>query len=163
VSFEWAGPDRLRHGIRVLGPQGLLWEQGDLPRQPCNYPETAPALRASGRYSWELAARGYPVQRTRFELLSSDEAERIHAALALLEPGMLAGYPQNTMVLLRAGLFFQEGLYHAARREVLAGIAAAPEEPTLHLLLGRVNERVGLKDLAAEAFAEARLRSTRHP
>lgn len=34
---------------------------------------------------------------------------------------------------------------------------------TLELLLGRVYERVGLKDLAAEAFAEARLRSTRHP
>lgn len=62
-----------------------------------------------------------------------------------------------------ACLLFQEGLYHEARREVLAGIAAAPEEPTLHLLLGRVNERVGLKDLAAEAFAEARVRSTRHP
>lgn len=163
VTFEWAGPDRVRYSIRVLGPQGLLWEQGDLPRQRCNYPETAPALRAGGRYSWELAARGYPVQRTQFERLPSAEVERIHAALALLEPGMLPGYPQNTMVLLRAGLLFQERLYHEARREVLAGIAAAPEEPTLHLLLGRVNEWVGLKDLAAEAFAEARLRSTRHP
>jgi tetratricopeptide (TPR) repeat protein len=163
VTFEWAGSDRLRYSIRVLGPQGLLWEQADLPRQPFTYPEAAPALRAGVRYIWELAARGYPVQRTQFELLPSAEAGRVHAALALLESGMLASYPQNTMLLLRAGLLLQEGLYHEARRELLAGIAAAPEEPTLHLLQGRVYERVGLKELAAEAFAEARLRSTRQP
>jgi hypothetical protein len=163
VTFEWAGSDRPRYSIRVLGPQGLLWEQADLPRQPISYPQAAPALRAGARYTWELAAKGYPVQRAQFELLPSAEAARIQAALALFEPGMLVSYPQNTLVLLRAGLLLREGLYYEARQELLAGIATAPEEPTLYLLLGRVYERVGLKDLAAEAFAEARLRSTRHP
>src|SRR5262247_2831890 len=31
VTFEWLGPDRLRYSIRVRGPQGLLWEQAQLP------------------------------------------------------------------------------------------------------------------------------------
>jgi Tfp pilus assembly protein PilF len=61
---------------------------------------------------------------------------------------------------LRSGLLFGEGLYHEARRELLAGIAVDANEPTLHVLLGHVYDRMGLKDLAAEAFEAARVLST---
>ena len=30
--LEWGGSDRLRYTVRIRGPQGLLWEQRDLPR-----------------------------------------------------------------------------------------------------------------------------------
>ena len=161
VTFEWSGSDRLRYSIRVRGPQGLLWEQAQLPRQPLNYPETAPTLRAGIQYSWELESKGYPRQQAQFQLLSGSEAARVQDALGLLQPDRLAGFPPNTVVLLRAGLLFREELYLAARRELLSGIAADPNEPTLHLLLGHVYDRIGLKELAAEAFEEARLLSAR--
>lgn len=53
------------------------------------------------------------------------------------------------------GLLFQESLYADARRELVAAIAAAPEEATLHLLLGQVYDRTGLRSLAADEFDEA--------
>jgi hypothetical protein len=160
VTFEWSGSDRLRYSIRVHGPQGTPWERVQLPRQPFSYPETAPPLRDSVPYTWELQAKGQPVQRAQFELLPASEAARIQEALALLKPDALAGFPQNSVVLLRAGLLCEEGLYHEARRELLSGIVADPNEPALHLLLGHVYDRMGLKELAAEAFEEARLLST---
>ena len=163
VTFEWAGSDRLRYTVRVFGSQGFLWEQASLPRQPLAYPASAPTLRAGERYRWELEVPGHPVQRAQFELLPSSEAARVQSALALLQPATLSGYPRNTVVLMRAGLSVQEGLYHEARRELLAGIAADPAEPTLHLLLGNVYERIGLKDLATQEFEEAQFLSTRKP
>ena len=64
---------------------------------------------------------------------------------------------------MRAGLFFQEGLYADARRELMAGIAQDPDEPTLRQLLGYVYDRVGLIDLAAQEFDEAEFLATRKP
>ncbi|MBI4609579.1 MAG: hypothetical protein HY726_11275 [Candidatus Rokubacteria bacterium] len=162
VAFEWAGSDRLRYSVRVLGPEGLVWEQANLQRRPVDYPASAPALRPGVRYRWELTAPGHPVQRAQFEVLSAAEGARVRAALALLEPAGL-GYSRGTVALIRAGLLFQEGLYHDARRELLAGVVADPEEPTLHLLLGSVYERIGLKELAAREFEEAQFLSTRRP
>jgi hypothetical protein len=69
VTFEWSGSDRLRYSIRVRGPEGLQWEQTQLPRQSLSYPEAAPALAAGVRYAWELQTNGEPVQRAQFELL----------------------------------------------------------------------------------------------
>jgi Tfp pilus assembly protein PilF len=56
---------------------------------------------------------------------------------------------------------FREGLYHEARRELLSDIGADPAEPALHLLTGHVYDKIGLKELAAEAFEEVRVLSTR--
>ena len=152
VIFEWAGSDRPRYRVRIFGPHGLVWERANLPRQPLPYPPGPPALQAGVRYTWELEAEGYPRERAQFELVPPSEAERVQAALALLEPATLADYPRNTVALMRAGLLFQEGLYHEARRELLTAVRADPDEPTLHRLLGHVYERVGLRDLAAQEF-----------
>jgi hypothetical protein len=160
VTFEWSGSERLRYSVRVRGPQGLLWEQAQLPRQLLSYPEAAPALGAGVRYTWELQTNGHPVQRAQFELLPVSEAARVQETLALLQPDTLPGYPPNTILVLRVGFLFREGLYQEARRGLLAGIAADPNDPTLHLLLGHVYDRMGLKESAAEAFEAARLLST---
>lgn len=81
----------------------------------------------------------------------------------MLEPAALPGYPRNTVILMRAGFLFEQGLYAEARQELLAAIAADPDEPSLHLLLGHVYERTGLRELAAEEFDEADFLSTRTP
>ena len=163
VTFEWVGSDVYRYRVRVFGPQGLQWEQGNLPRRPVEYSASAPPLQPGTRYEWALDVSGQPVQRTHFEVLPTTDAARVEAALAELRPAALAAYPPSTVALMRAGLLFQEGLYAAARRDLLVGITADPDEPTLHQLLGYVYDRVGLTELAAAEFDEAEYLSTRKP
>ena len=156
VAFEWAGSDRLTYRVRVLGPGGgVLWEQADLPRRALAYPSTAPALTPGQRYTWELETREHGVQRASFDVAQPADASRVSEALAALTPDSARGYPPATLSLMRAGLLFQETFYADARRELLAAIASHPEEPTLHLLLGHVYARTGLRQLAANEFDEA--------
>jgi hypothetical protein len=163
VRFEWSGPSHLRYRLQVAGPQGTVWEQADLPRQPYEYPAVAPSLDAGMRYEWTLEARGHPPETAAFQIVAPAEAERIRGDLALLRPGTVAGYPRPTLAVMRASLLLRERLHHEARRDLLTAIAVDPEEPTLHLMLGLVYERTGLGDLAAEAFAESHYLSTRAP
>ncbi len=163
LTFEWAGWGSLRYGVRLSGPQGVMWEQADLPRPSVAYPASAPALVSNVRYSWQLDTSDLYVERTSFEVVSASNAQRIRDTLDLLAPATLAGYSRSTIVVLRAGLLLQERLYADARRELLAGLAADPDEPTLHVLLGQVYERVGLAELAVREFAEARDRVSRRP
>jgi hypothetical protein len=155
VRFEWAGSDRLKYRVRLLGPGGVLWEQADLERRPLPYPATAPALAPGVRYTWELQTREHGLQRASFEVAPAADASRVNDALAALAPETARGYPPATLSLLRAGLLFQETLYADARRELVTALAGNPEEPTLHLLLGHVYDRTGLKQLAANEFDEA--------
>jgi len=156
LSFEWSGSDRLKYRVRLLGPQGTtLWEQTDLDRKPLAYPASAPALSPGVRYTWELETREHGVQRASFDVAQSGDAARVRDALATLTPATAKGYPPATLSLMRAGLLFQEALYADARRELVTALASDPDEPTLHLLLGHVYDRTGLKGLAANEFDEA--------
>jgi hypothetical protein len=161
--LEWAGSDRLRYTIRVLGPQGMVWEQGNLPRGPLPYPPEAPRLLPGVAYRWELEAREFPLQRGQFTILRPEEVTRVREGLDALAPTALAGYPKNTVVLIRAGFLFEQELYAEARKELQSAIAADPDEPALHLMLGHVYERTGLKELAAEEFDEAQFLVTSKP
>jgi len=156
LTFEWAGSDRLKYQVRLLGAQNaVVWEQADVERRPLVYPSSAPKLTPGHRYTWELSSREHGVQRASFDVAPTADATRVNEALGVLTPSGAAGYPPATLALMRAGLLFQETLYADARRELLAAIGAAPEEATLHLLLGHVYDRTGLKQLAAGEFDEA--------
>jgi hypothetical protein len=164
VAFEWAGSDRLKYQVRLLGPQGaVLWEQAGMNRAPLAYPATAPALAPGTRYTWELRTREHGVQRASFEVAPAADAARVKEALAVLAPGSAGNYPPATLALMRAGLLFQETLYADARRELVQAISASPEEATLRLLLGHVYDRTGLKQLAASEFDEAEALSAPRP
>jgi hypothetical protein len=156
VTFEWSGSDTLRYKVRVLGPQGVLWEQANLPRKPVAYPASAPALEPGVRYSWQLETEGQPMQQAEFQILSADEAKRVRESLDILVPASLSGYPPSSIALMRAGYVLRDGLYADARRELMTALAKDPDEPTLHLLLGQVYEQVGLGELAQREFIEAR-------
>ncbi len=156
VTFEWTGSDTLRYKLRVLGPQGILWEQGGLPRKPVVYPASAPALEPSVRYFWQLETEGQPMQQAEFQILPAAEARRVRESLDMLVPASLPGYPSSSVSLMRAGYVLRDGLYADARRELLTALAADPDEPTLHLLLGQVYDTIGLGELAQREFTEAR-------
>ena len=55
VTFEWSGSDALRYKARVLGPKGLLWEQGEFPPQADRLSVLGAGPRA--RRSLHVAAR----------------------------------------------------------------------------------------------------------
>jgi hypothetical protein len=156
VTFEWSGSDTLRYKVRVLGPKGLLWEQGDLPRKPITYPSSVPALESGVRYTWQLETAGQPMQQVEFEILPAGEAARVRESLDSLVAGALPGYPPSSIALIRAGYALRDGLYVDARRELLTALAKDPDEPTLHFLLGQVYESIGLGELAQREFIEAR-------
>jgi hypothetical protein len=161
VTFEWSGSDTLRYKIRVLGPQGTLWEQSNLPRKPIAYPASSPALEPGVRYSWQLEAEGQPMQQVEFQILAADDAKRVRESLDILTPDSLSGYPPSSVALMRAGYVIRDGLYAEARRELMTALAKDPDEPTLHMLLGQVYEQVGLGELAQREFIEARDLSSR--
>jgi hypothetical protein len=163
LTFEWTGPPRTDYVVRLTGPNGLVWEQAGVPRRPLPYPATAPPLAPGTRYSWTLDAPGQAAQRADFEVVPEPDAARTRAALADLTPAALGGENGSPFVLMRAGIFFQEGFYADARRELMGGIAQDPDEPTLRQLLGYVYDRVGLIDLAAQEFDEAEFLATRKP
>ncbi|MDO8479473.1 MAG: hypothetical protein Q7W02_25420 [Candidatus Rokubacteria bacterium] len=156
VTFEWSGSDTLRYKIRVLGPQGILWEQANLPRKPVVYPASAPALEPGVRYFWQLETEGQPMQQAEFQILPAAEAKRVRESLDILVPASLPGYPPSSVALMRAGYVLRDGLYADARRELLTALAGDPDEPTLHLLLGQVYDAIGLGELAQREFIEAR-------
>jgi hypothetical protein len=163
VTFEWSGPPRSDYRVQLLGPQGPVWEQAALPRRPLPYPAAAPPLVPGARYGWTLEAPGQATQRADFEVLSEADAARVRALLADLTPAALGGEDGSPLILMRAGLFFREGLYADARRELMPAIAKDPDEPTLRQLLGYVYDRMGLTDLAAQEFDEAEFLATRKP
>jgi hypothetical protein len=140
----------------VSGRQGALWEAANLPRKPLAYPDAAPPLSPGARYAWELDTGEYPVQRTEFEVLSDEAIVRIRSDLDLLTPGTLPGYPASTLAVMRAGFLVRERLHAQARRELLQAIAADPEEPTPHFLLGQVYDLIGLPELASGELLKAR-------
>ncbi len=162
-TLEWAGSDRLRYTVRLFGPQGFVWEQANLPRAPLPYPANAPRLHSGVPYRWELETRDFPAQQGHFTILPAAEVSPIRETLADLDPATLRGFPRNTVLVMRTGFLFEQELYADARRELLAAIAADPDEPSLHLMLGHVYERTGLKELAAEEFDEAQFLSSRTP
>jgi hypothetical protein len=158
VTFEWSGSGTLHYKIRVgvLGQQGILWEQANLPRKPVVYPASAPPLEPGVRYFWQLETEGQPMQQAEFEILPAAEAARVRESLDILVPASLPGYPPSSVALMRAGYVLRDGLYADARRELLTALAADPDEPTLHLMLGQVYDTIGLGELAQREFIEAR-------
>ncbi len=155
-TFEWSGSERIRYAVRIVGPEGTLWGQSDLPCAPLTYPMTAPQLRPGVAYRWELDARGFPTQQGQFTILPGAEAGAVRNTLAALTSQALAGYPRQTIALLRAAYLFERGLFTDSRDELQVALATESGEPTLHVMLGQVYERTGLPELAAREFAEAR-------
>ena len=161
VVFEWSGSESQRYGVRVFGPDNtIMWEQTGLQRKDLPYPGSAPALKPGVRYAWELHAERYPVQRAEFMLLPDPDVSRMKADLAALPT---KGVSATTASVMRASYLFKEGCYLDARRELLAAIAADPNEASLHQLLGHVYDAMGIKDLATDSFDEARYLSSPRP
>src|SRR5262249_54268557 len=128
-TFEWAGPPRSDYSVHLVGPQGVVWEQGGIPRRPLPYPTAAPPLVPGRHYSWTLDTPGQGSQHAEFDVLSEGDATRIRAALADLAGPAPGGDGGSPPAIMRAGLFLPEGLYADARRELTPATAPDPDDP----------------------------------
>ena len=150
ISLEWVGADG-PYTVRVRAADDrVLWEKrvgaGPLTVSP------AEVRLGPGRYRWELESAAHGTQRVGFDVATPDAAAQASAGAAAVDA---AGYPAATAALLKAAAFMRERFDADARRELLRGLAASPDEPALHLLLGEVYDRTGLDNLAAAEYDRA--------
>lgn len=156
LIFEWRGSQSSAYGIRISGPDGLVFERTHLAATRFQYPRSAPPLAAGVRYRFQLLPPWGPPQEVWFELVDPDRARTIRQELRDLEDAFASALSPASLVTLRAGFLAGNGLLHDARLGLVEELARQPEEPTLHFLLGNLYARQGLGEEAMESFAESR-------
>ena len=156
LVFEWLGTRFSHYSVQVLGPDkasvigprdvvGSRWELGG----------DASPLRAGLRYVLRVQTAGQAPQEAWFELVDPARAQAVNTDLATLEQELGTGTPATSVAVVRAGFLAREGLIHDARLALTAALARDPDEPTLHLMLGDLESRTGLANLAAQSYEEA--------
>jgi hypothetical protein len=152
-NLQWMGMDQQTGTVRVFGPQGLIWTAENLALTQIKYPSSAPPLLPGTEYSWSLEKNGFPPEKTSFKLLPSEDALRIQERFASLQK--TAAVTSTTLAILKASFLISNELFHETREILIAALRTDPDEPTLHLLLGDLYDRTGLKNLAADEYGEA--------
>jgi hypothetical protein len=160
LVVEWRGRRAGRYTVRVSGPAGVLVEGRDVTGSRWEYPADAPRLRAGTRYTVRVVAPTHAPQEAWFEVLDAARAGAVQSDLRAIEREAGPTSP-GSLTVLHAGFLARQGLFHDARRAVMAGLARDPDEPALHLLLGHLYERTGLPELASQAYGEAQALTTR--
>lgn len=156
LSFEWLGRRFSRYTVQIVTPTGAVIEKKDVTGARFDHPADAPPLSPGVRYTFRVLSASYPPQEAWFEVLDPNRAQAVRRDLMELEQSLGPGASLSTRVALQAGFLASRGLLHDARLALIAGLAKDPDEPTFHLLLGQIYEKVGLTQQAAEAFDEAR-------
>lgn len=150
--FHWMGTPGVKVSLFVYGPEGLVWKEGELKETQLSYPASAPVLKPGVEYHWGLETERLPSQWARFTTLDADAAMAMQERLSSLQG---AGLPKTTFAIVQASLLMGYELFHDGREILTAALAADPDEPSLHLLLGEVYEKTGLQALAAVEYGKA--------
>ena len=155
LAFEWLGSRSARYSVRMVGPAGPVLER-TVTGARLDFPPDAPSLRPGVRYTIEVVSGNHPIQQAWFEVVEPARAQAIRQDLRELEQAAGATASPNTLIALRAGFLASQGLLHDARQALVGGLTKDPDEPTFHFLLGKLYEKAGLAEQAAEALDEAR-------
>lgn len=156
VAFEWLGSQSSRYTVRILDPSGMVVERKGVVGARLLYPPDAPPLRAGVRYRFQVEALGHPPHEAWFEIVDAARAAAVKEALQQLEASLGTGVSAASLAAVRVGALAAEGLFHDARLVALAALRGDPDEPSLHMLMGKLYLQTGLPQLATESFDEAR-------
>ncbi len=154
-TFTWTAEDpSLELELVVYDNKGAIWKTTVSGKTSAAYPADAPALTPGMSYSWTLETSDpivSPPLRTPasfFEIIAKDDVASLEQDLAAIDskkPGATSYH------LMRASLLFDRGLVADAITETQAAVAADPENPSLHAILGRLYAETGR---TAEAMNE---------
>lgn len=155
LVFEWLGSQFSRYTVRILDPSGVVLERKGVVGARLTYPADAPALKSGIRYRFQVEALGHSSTEAWFEMVDATQAAAVREDLEQLEAALGPGVSPNSLAAVRAGALAANGLLHDARLVALIALARDPDEPTLHMLLGNLYLKTGLRQLAAESLDEA--------
>jgi hypothetical protein len=163
LHIEWSGiPDR-RYTVAVIDPSGVRVRRASVQGPGATMLAVAPVLSPGTRYRVQVTTGSLPPEEAWFEILDVADAEAVRQELAELEQAAGPNVSKTTLAALRAEALAERNLLSDARRTVLVALKSDPDEPALHLLLGALYKRMGLKDQASEAFEEAAILSRGKP
>jgi len=159
-EFTWTAEDpSLELELAVYDGKGMIWKKTVAGATTAAYPADAPALTPSVSYSWTLETSDpmvSPPLRTPasfFEIIAKDDVTSLDSELAAIDtkkPGATSYH------LMRASLFFDRGLVADAITETQAAVAADPENPSLHAILGRLYAETGRTSEAMSEMEKSR-------
>lgn len=159
-TFRWSAEDpSLELNFVLYNESSVHWKSTVSGVTSVAYPIDAPALVPGVSYSWTLETADplvSPPQRTPasfFEVIAAADIAALDKDLASIDakkPG------PTTYHLLRASLYFDRGLVADAITETQAAVATAPDNLSLHAILGRLYAETGQTDEAMEEMEKSR-------
>ena len=160
-ALAWqASPGATRYVVTLSGMSGELWTH-ECETDSLTFPADAPAL-ADGEYVWDVQAfdAGGPIGRASatFRLVPEVEAHAVRGVVDRMHES--AGGVNAPAARYLAGAFlYERGFLADAGEEFTALARLAPESAAPHEALGDVYRAVGLPDMAAAAYRQAKLLS----
>jgi hypothetical protein len=157
-TFAWKIADPSTElQLTVYDGSGVHW-QTDVKGTTFAYPADAPALAPGTKYSWTVETTDplvFPPLRSQavyFEVISPEDAKMLDDALAAIEAEDKPG--KSTYHLMRASLFYDQGLIEEAINETLTALEADPENETLHAILAKLYTESGRNEEAIRAYEQ---------
>lgn len=158
-TFAWKIADPSTElQLTVYNGSGVHWQTDVKGTTSFAYPADAPALAPGTKYSWTVETTDplvFPPLRSQpvfFEVISPEEAEMLDEALAAIASEDRPG--KSTYHLMRASIFFDQGLIEDAINETLTALAADPDNQTLHTILAKLYAESGRNDEAIKAYEQ---------
>jgi hypothetical protein len=158
--FSWKIDDpALELHFTVYNESGVQWETDVTDLTTLTYPADAPVLTPGVSYSWTVETTdplvSPPLRTTAafFEVIAPGEVAALDSELAQIDqdkPG------EVTYRLMRASLFFDNGLMANAIDETEAAIALDPGNGSLHAILGRLYAETGRTQDAMQEMQRAK-------
>jgi tetratricopeptide (TPR) repeat protein len=156
-TFAWKIADPSTElQLTVYGGSGVHWQTDVKGTTSFAYPADAPALAPGTKYSWTVETTDplvFPPLRSQpvfFEVISPEEAEKLDEALAAIDADEKPS--ASTVHLMRASLFFDQGLIEDAINETLTALETDPDNGTLHAILAKLYAESGRNDEAIKAY-----------
>jgi hypothetical protein len=155
LHIEWSAIGDRRYAVTVLDPGGVQIRQASVQGSGSIRLAGPPVLSPGTRYRVQVTTGGLPPEEAWFEILDTAGAEAVRRDLADIVQAAGPNVSKSTLAALSAEVLAEQHLLSDARHTLLGALKSDPAEPALHLLLGTLYQRMGLKDQAAESFEEA--------
>ncbi len=156
-SFAWSATDSTAElRLKLYDEGGVRWQQDVKGAREIRYPADREPLVAGIAYSWTLETTDplkFPPLRTQaafFEVMPSDEARRVEAAVGAVDRASIPSESAYRIVL--ASIYFDHRLLDDAIAETAGALAIDPGNRDLHAILARLYAETGRSEEAMSEY-----------